>query len=150
MKKLKFYKYKQEAYKRIMNFTVKQLQKHGVWKNVNTNNLDLRYVGRGPGLDIDRPLFIDNNDDYVCQYILSPFEKPSLKIFIARLGKVSKEIPLSKEEAKSIKSALKDLTKVDIQVTGHVARLDFSTYDGKQVFLSLDTVEGRHFSYMWS
>ena len=150
MKKLKFYKYKQEAYKRIMNFTVKQLQKHGVWKNVNTNNLDLRYVGRGPGLNIDRPLFINNNDDYVCQYILSPFEKPSLRIFTARLGKVSKEIPLSKEEAKSIESALKDLTKVDIQASGHVTRLDFSTYDGKQVFLSWDTVEGRHFSYMWS
>ena len=150
MKKLKFYKYKQEAYKRLMDFTVKQLQKHGVWQNVNTNNLDLRYVGRGPGLDIDRPLFINNNDDYVCQYILSPFERPSLRIFTARLGKVSKEIPLSKEEAKSIESALKDLTKVDIQVTGHVSRLDFSTYNGKQVFLSWDTVEGRHFSYMWS
>lgn len=150
MKKLKFYKYKQEAYKRLMDFTVKQLQKYGVWQNVNTNNLDLRYVGRGPGLDIDRPLFINNNDDYVCQYILSPFERPSLRIFTARLGKVSKEIPLSKEEAKSIESALKDLTKVDIQVTGHVARLDFSTHDGKQVFLSWDTVEGRHFSYMWS
>lgn len=149
MKKLKFYKYKQEAYKRLMDFTVKQLQKQGVWQNVTTNNLDLMYVGRGPGLDIQRPLFL-YNDDYVCQYILSPLERPSLRIFTARLGKVSKEIPLSKEEAKSIKSALKDLTKVDIQVTGHVARLDFSTYDGKQVFLSWDTAEGRHFSYMWS
>jgi len=150
MKKLKFYKYKQEAYKRLMNFTVKQLQKQGVWQNVTANNLDLRYVGRGPGLDIERPLFILNNYDYVCQYILSPLERPSLRIFTARTGKVSKEIPLSKEEAKFVKSVLKDLTKVDIQVTGTIARLDFSTYDGKQVFLSWDTVDGRHFSYMWS
>lgn len=32
MKKLKFYKYKQEAYKRLMNFTVKQLQNMGFGK----------------------------------------------------------------------------------------------------------------------
>lgn len=149
MKKLKFYKYKQEAYKRLMDFTVKQLQKQGVWRDVNTNNLDLMYVGRGPGLDIHRPLFL-YNDDYVCQYILSPFEKPSLRIFTAYYRKVAKDIHLSHEEAKYIKSALKDLTKVDILVEGNVARLDFSTYDGKQVFLSWNTVDGRYFSYMWS
>ena len=149
MKKLKFYKYKQEAYKRLVDFTVKQLQKHGVWQDVTTSNLDLRYVGRGPRLDIDRPLFINNNDDYVCQYILSPFERPTLRIFTARLGKVARDIPLSQEGANSIKSALKDLTKVDIQVTGNVTRLDFSTYNGKQVFLGWDTVDGRHFSYVW-
>lgn len=150
MKKLKFYKYKQEAYKRLMDFTVKQLHTHGFWQDVNASNLDLRYVGRGSGLDIDRLLFINNNDDYVCQYILSPLERPSLRIFTARIGKVSKEIPLSKEDAKFVKSALKDLTKVDIPVTRNVTRLDFSTYDGKQVFLSWETVEGRHFSYVWS
>ena len=150
MKKLKFYKYKQEAYKRLMDFTVKQLHTHGFWQDVTASNLDLRYVGRGSGLDIDRLLFINNNDDYVCQYILSPFERPSLRIFTYRLGKVVKDISLSKEDAKFVKSALKDLTKVDIQVTGNVTRLDFSTYDGKQVFLSWDTVEGKHFSYVWS
>lgn len=150
MRKLKFYKYKQEAYKRLMDFTVKQLHTHGFWQDVTASNLDLRYVGRGSGLDIDRLLFINNNDDYVFQYILSPFEIPSLRIFTSRLGKVFKEIPLSKEKAKFVKSALKDLTKVDIQVTGNVTRLDFSTYDGKQVFLSWDTADGRHSSYVWS
>lgn len=118
MKKLKFYKYKQEAYKRLMDFTVKQLHTYGFWQDVTASNLDLRYVGRGSGLDIDRLLFINNNDDYVCQYILSPFERPDLRIFTSRLGKVVKDIPLSLEEANSVKSALKNLTKVDIQFNG--------------------------------
>jgi hypothetical protein len=110
MEKLKYYKYKQQAHNKLVNFTMKYLNELGIWRNVQPECLSFCYKNFGPTIS---SLSIQFNGLTIGRYSMTPFSKPFVTFFIDHENNITGAISLSNKDCDFNNKCIYDLVKTD-------------------------------------
>lgn len=110
MEKLKYYKYKQQAHNKLVNFTMKFLNELGIWRNVQPEGLIFVYNNFGPAIGT---LSIQCNGVTIGRYSVTPFIKPFVTFYVDHENNITGNIPISEKDCDFVNNCIYDLVKTD-------------------------------------
>lgn len=110
MEKLKYYKYKQQAHNKLVNFTMKFLNELGIWRNVQPEGLIFVYDNFEPAIGT---LSIQCNGVTIGRYSVTPFIKPFVTFYIDHENNITGNIPISEKGCDFVNNCIYDLVKTD-------------------------------------
>lgn len=105
-----YYKYKQQAHNKLVNFTMKFLNELGIWRNVQPEGLIFSYNNFGPAIG---SLSIECNGVVIGRYSISPFINQFVTFYVDHENNITGNIPISDKDCDFIGKCIRDLTKID-------------------------------------
>lgn len=104
-----YYKYKQQAHNKLVNFTMKFLNELGIWRNVQPEGLIFSYNNFEPAIG---SLSIECNGVVIGRYSISPFINPFVTFYVDHENNITGNIPISDKDCDFIGKCIRDLTKI--------------------------------------